>query len=97
MITIKLLGILDLSIAIIFWIFGIFHIFPTALITFLGTILIIKGIIFIIGFSFASVLDIICGIIIIIMIASGTIIMPKLIVIIIALYLLQKGVFSMFQ
>ena len=91
---IKILGILDIFIGLCFWLFGIFNIIPSSFILLLGLILLVKGIVFIFGLSVISVLDIISGIIIITASASE-IIMPKLVVILIALFLIQKGIFSM--
>ncbi|MBS3075935.1 hypothetical protein J4429_05780 [Candidatus Pacearchaeota archaeon] len=90
---IKLLGILDIFIAICFWIFGIFSLkIMTGFILILGLYLLAKGIIFVTGLSFASILDILAAIIIII---ASSITMPKVIVIFTSLFLIQKGVFSM--
>lgn len=94
--VIKILGVLDIIIALFFWIFGIFrlqnNVFMSGFIMILGFYLLVKGVAFIISADIASIFDIISGLIII---AATSIIMPKLIVIIVALYLLQKGIFSM--
>ncbi|MDD5193725.1 MAG: hypothetical protein PHF67_04025 [Candidatus Nanoarchaeia archaeon] len=93
MLVIKLLGILDIFIAICFWIFGIFNLkIMAGFILILGLYLVAKGIIFITGLSLASILDIVIGIVIII---TSSMTMPKWIVIITALFLIQKGIFSM--
>lgn len=89
---VKFLGIFDIFVAICFWLFGIFHIFPEKFIFVLGIILLVKGLIFIFGLSIVSFLDIIFGIIIII--ASSTTI-PNVVVILTTLFLLQKGIFSL--
>jgi len=89
---VKILGILDIFIAVCFWLFGNFHLFPGKFIFALGVILFLKGLIFIIGFSFVSILDIIFGIIIAV---SSSITLPAWAAIIIALFLLQKGIFSL--
>ena len=89
---IKILGILDIAIGVIFWLFGIFNIIPNSFILLLGFILFVKGIIFITGLSIISVLDIIFGII---MITATEIVMPKLIIILISIFLIQKGIFSL--
>jgi len=91
---IKILGILDIFVGLVFWLFGIFNIIPSSFILLLGLILLVKGIIFITGLSIVSAVDIISGIIIIIASASE-IIMPKLVIILVALFLIQKGIFSM--
>jgi len=90
---VKLLGILDIFIAVCFWLFGIFGLFPDKFIMILGFLLLIKGLVFVIGFSVMSFLDIIVGILIII---ATSVEMPYAAIIIIALFLLQKGIFSMF-
>lgn len=89
---IKILGILDIFIAVCFWLFGIFHLVNTKFILILGFILIIKGLIFVFGLSIMSFLDIIFGVVIAI---STSIAMPKIAIILIALFLLQKGIFSL--
>ena len=89
---VKLLGILDIFIAVCFWIFGVFHIFPEKFITILGIILLIKGIIFIIGLSIASIIDIVCALIIII---AASVNVPLVMTVLVALFLLQKGLFSL--
>ncbi len=92
----KLLGLIDILAAIIFWIFGIFRLqgnaFMVGFVMLLGFYLLVKGVAFIISADIASVLDIIAGIIII---ATTGFAMPKIVVIIVSLYLLQKGIFSM--
>lgn len=93
---IKLLGIMDIFIAIVFWIFGIFRLQDNTLmmsfIMLLGFVILVKGVAFVISADIASILDIVCGLIII---GSTAVIMPKVVVIIVALFLLQKGIFSM--
>ncbi|MFA5173835.1 MAG: hypothetical protein WC438_01500 [Candidatus Pacearchaeota archaeon] len=91
MIIIKILGVLDIFIGLMFWLFGIFGLFPELMLL-LGLILLVKGIVFITGLSIISFLDIILGFIII---GSTGFEMPKIIVIIISLFLLQKGIFSL--
>ncbi len=89
----KLFGILDIFIAVCFWIFGVFGFdIMRGFILILGLILLVKGIIFIMGFSISSFLDIICSLIIIGSVSVG---MHMIIVFIVAIYLIQKGVFSL--
>lgn len=89
----KVLGILDIFIGICFWIFGIFQIsFLNQFIFILGILLLIKGVIFMTQLSLASILDIVAALIII---SSASVIMPKIVIIIIGLFLLQKGIFSL--
>ena len=90
---IKLLGFLDIVSAVIFFINNtVFHLLPTSIVLLVAIYLLIKGIIFVLSADFASIIDIICGIIII---SSAFFILPKLIAVIIAVYLVQKGIFSM--
>ena len=88
---VKLLGILDIFVAICFWIFGVFGWIPESFILLLGLFLLVKGIVFITGLSVASMLDIlVAGVIIL----GSSIILPKIVVIIASLFLLQKGIMS---
>jgi len=89
---IKFLGILDILAAILFWLFGFFHIIPESIITFFALYLLAKGIFFVISLDIASFLDIFAAILILL---SLVIIMPKIIIILITLYLIQKGVMSL--
>jgi hypothetical protein len=89
---VKLLGILDIFIAICFWVFLVFNIFPNKFILVLGIILLVKALIFILGFSVASILDLICALIIIIASSAN---IPHAVGIITALFLIQKGLFSL--
>ncbi len=90
---IKALGILDIFIGICFWIFGIFNLsFLSGFIFILGIMLLVKGVIFMTQLSIASILDIVAALIII---SSASVVLPKIAVIIIALFLLQKGIFSL--
>jgi hypothetical protein len=89
----KLLGILDIFIGICFWIFGIFQLKSLSGFIFaLGIILLIKGVIFMTQLSIASILDIVFSFIII---GASSVAMPKVVVIITTLFLLQKGIFSL--
>jgi hypothetical protein len=89
---VKILGILDIIVSLLFWVYAIFNVQILAGIIFiLGFILLVKGIIFITGFSIPSFLDIGSALIII---ASSTIELPAVLVIIVSLFLLQKGVMS---
>lgn len=89
---IKILGILDIIAAILFWIFGMFHIIPSNIILIIAFYLLIKGIIFIISLDVASILDVIVSILIFI---SINFMLPKVAVFLISLYLIQKGVLSL--
>lgn len=91
----KTLGIVDIVIAIAFWIFGVFRFpFLSGLILIGGLILLAKGFIFITGLSFSSFADIVCGLIII---AASSGYANIVVVIIISIFLLQKGIFSLWN
>ena len=89
---IKVLGIFDLFVGIVFWLFGIFHIIPESFVLVIGLFLIAKGIVFIAGLSIISFLDIISGLIII---TAASVVLPKLVIILVAIFLIQKGIFSL--
>ena len=90
---IKILGILDIIVGLMFWIFGVFHIESlSGLFLIFGLFLIVKGIVFITGLSIVSILDIVFGFVII---AASSIELPVVVIVIISLFLIQKGVFSL--
>ena len=91
---VKILGILDIFIAVIFWLFGMFHIIPSNLVLFLGIILLVKGLIFVFNLNITSILDIISAVLIIL---ATSITMPTIVIALVTLFLLQKGVFSLFN
>lgn len=89
----KILGGFDIITGAIFFIFATFHVdLLHKLVMILAIILLIKGLIFMISKDIASLLDIICAII---MFISLGVSMPYLIVILVFIYLLQKGIFSL--
>jgi len=90
---IKILGVLDIFIGLCFWLFGIFNIIPSSFILILGLFLLVKGFIFITGLSVTSFLDIISGVVIIL---ASSMSFPNLVIILVAIFLIQKGVFSLF-
>jgi len=90
----KILGISDIFIGICFWIFGIFGLISNSFILLLGLFLLAKGFVFLTGFSIASILDIFFSIMIII---GSSIKLPIFVIIITSLFLLQKGIFSIFN
>jgi len=90
---VKILGILDILAAILFWLSAIFHIIPSSLILLFAFILLAKGIFFLISEHFASVIDVFIALI---MFASLSFHIPQVIVIVLSLILLQKGVASLF-
>jgi len=89
---VKILGVLDIFIAVFFWLFGILHILPEKFIFTLGLILIIKGLLFVIHLNFVSILDVVVGGLIML---STIWAFPYAMTIIITLFLLQKGIFSL--
>ena len=89
---IKILGVLDIIIGICFWVFGILGVGIQELILIMGLVLLVKGIIFIYGLSVISFSDIGVGLIIL---SSTSVEMPNLVVILVSLFLLQKGIFSL--
>lgn len=90
---VKILGALDIFVALCFWIFGVFHLsFLGGLILVLGFFLLVKGIAFAVTLNVVSIIDIICAFIII---GSTSMSMPIVVVIIVSLFLIQKGIFSM--
>jgi len=89
---VKILGILDIFIAIVFWLFGIFHIIPSQFILLLGMILLGKGLVFCVKPNITSIIDIISAILII---SATAIELPIIVIVLVALFLLQKGTFSL--
>ncbi len=90
---IKLFGILDIVISVLFFIAKIFNInYLNSLILLLGIFLLVKGMVFFIKPNITSMLDVTSSIIII---ASSSINVHIIIVIIVSLFLFQKGVFSL--
>ena len=93
---IKTLGILDLLSALLFFINNAFANFsrflPSKFLWFAALYLITKGLIFLLSADIASIIDIACGGVIILSIFFA---LPKLIVVLITLFLVQKGVFSL--
>ena len=90
---IKILGVLDIFVAMFFWVFMIFNIQSlSAFVFLLGLFLLAKGIVFLTQLSIASILDIIGSIFIII---GSSVNLPVIVVIIISLFLMQKGIFSL--
>ena len=91
---VKLLGILDVLVGLLFWVFGLFGFIPEGLILILGLFLLAKGVAFnVAGLNFISILDIIAsGIIVVSVLVGG---MSEIVVVLVSLYLIQKGVFSL--
>lgn len=91
---VKILGIIDILTGLLFWMFGIFGVGNKEFVLLLGMIVLIKGVVFIVGGDVISVLDIISGGIVMLSGSPGSGV-PKIIVIIVSLFLLQKGGFSL--
>ena len=89
---IKILGILDIFVGIVFWLFGVFGIIPKSFILLIGIILLVKGLMFSIKPNITSILDVISAILIL---SSTSITLPFIIIFLVSLFLLQKGVFSL--
>lgn len=90
---IKVLGIVDILAAVFFWIFVVFHISSLSfLVTFFAFYLLIKGIAFLISADIASILDVICSIIMFLAVSS---VIPTVLVFLVTIFLLQKGIFSL--
>ena len=91
----KILGVVDILIGILFWMAMIFKIsYFNPILLLLSLFIVAKGIIFLISLDFASVVDVISGFLIIYSINYG---LHSLITIIIVIFLVQKGIFSMFS
>ena len=94
---VQILGIIDIIIGTIFGIQGLgqwlnFSLFAPSILIVLGVFLIVKGILFIWGWDPLSILDIVCGLILI----SSTIFgFPIFIFSIVGIYLIIKGAMSL--
>lgn len=89
---VKILGIIDIILALLFWVSSFFHIIPNTVILAGAIYLLAKGIIFLMSEQIASVLDVIIAVA---MILSLSFALPSFLVIILVLLLLQKGVVSL--
>jgi len=88
---IKILGILDLIGALLFWLFTFFGIGKGVMMV-IVLYLIIKGLVFVISADIASILDIIAGVLIYVALNFTV---PRFISILVVLYLVQKGIVSL--
>lgn len=90
---IKILGIIDL-LAAFFFLFNLWlgRFFPDKLVLIFALIILIKGIIFILIADFASAIDVIAGIVIIL---SLNMHIPFILSALVVVFLLQKGFFSL--
>jgi hypothetical protein len=92
---VKLLGIIDIVLALLFFINNNFdksNWFPNKIILIVGIMLLVKGIIFVLMLDFASLIDIACGIIIIL---SAFMHIHVLLAFIVCIFLIQKGILSL--
>jgi len=87
----KILGSLDILSGIVFWMSGLFHFIPQKIMIIFAFYLLIKGVVFLISKDIASILDVCCSLIIFLSFSYS---IPAVIVIIIALFLIQKGILS---
>ena len=91
---VKILGVLDIITALVFILSTLFSFVPTNLIIIVASYLLIKGIIFTLIRDFVSIIDIaIAGIIFLTLIID----VNQGINAVVFLFLLQKGIFSMFN
>ena len=94
---IKILGILDILAAVLLIIqnyFTFIEILPSSIIWIIGIYILIKGIAFALILDFASFIDIICGIVIILSIFFAV---PKILIGLVIFWILQKGFFSLWS
>jgi len=90
---IKILGILDIFVGLFFWMFMVLDLqFLSGFVFLLGLFLLAKGIVFVTTLNFVSLIDIISSFIIIFGSSANV---PIVVVIIVSLFLLQKGIFSL--
>lgn len=90
---IKFLAGIDIIIALIFGIQSVFDVFPVFVVLYAGGALITKALFLGFNFDFASIMDIISGIIILL---SLVFLLPVAISIIVIFYLFQKNLFCFF-
>jgi len=89
----KILGLLDIFAAITFWLSVFFHIIPKTLVLLFAFYLLVKGVFFLISLDIASIIDVVCAGV---MFLSFNYSLPAFVPILVTLFLLQKGVFSLF-
>lgn len=95
MISVKILGTIDILTALLFWTFMVLEIAGLSqLIVVLGIFLLIKGIAFATTLDVASVLDIFSAMVILV---GSSFNIHILLVILVSIYLAQKGIFSWFS
>jgi hypothetical protein len=89
---IKIFGILDLIAAIIFGLSHYFHFIPRTMTFIIAGYLIVKGAIFLLSKDIASLIDVGCGLVILLSIFLS---ISHLLFIITLIFLVQKGIFSL--
>lgn len=89
---IKIFGLLDIASAIIFWLSSITNFVSNDVLLVIGFYLLIKGGIFLLSKDIASIFDVVSSVVIFFSIGVS---MPFWVVMIVALFLLQKGIFSL--
>jgi len=87
----KIFGALDVLAALSLWIFHFFGVIPQNFIMLLAFYLLAKGIFLLLSADIASALDVVSAIIIF---SSFSVSMPSVVIIIVVLFLLQKGLLS---
>lgn len=88
---VKVFGFIDVTIGIFLIISGLIKQFPSEILWIMGLILILKGTFFISSLNIVSIFDIIIGTVIILSIYTS---FSFLFLLILSLYLIQKGIFS---
>lgn len=91
---IKVLGTLDILVAVFVWLAHFFNIIPEQFILLIAILLLVKGVFFIITSGLANIVSIVDVVIAAIILLSLNFHIPDAIIIIIVLFLLQKGIFS---
>lgn len=89
---IKILGVCDIISGLLIFLNSMYNFIPETIMLVAGFYLLIKGIVFVIGKDFASIIDVICSLVIFISLAYS---IPYFISVIIFVFLLQKGIFSL--
>ena len=89
---VKILGMFDILLAILLLLSSFSGLIPGNLLLILGIILLAKGLFFVISDHIASVIDIVCAVLIMVSIQTE---FPFFIRFLIVIYLLQKGIISL--
>ena len=88
----KALGILDLFSVIIFILYSYTPFKLTTLLIICAIYLLSKGLIFLLFGDLISIIDVVCGIVLLLTLFF---ILPKLIVMVVCIFIIQKGLFSL--